>query len=222
MNSSYHLNPAAYTLQQLKDQLLSRTLIPSRKPLTVNINNQFDLLHKAGINTLEDLLTSLKTRKKIEEFSKKSGIDFDYLNLLRREVNSYLPTPILLKEFSGFSAEDLQRLTGIGIKNSRQLFERAGSSTDRLKLAEISGIEINTLNELAGLSDLARIYGVGPAFARILYDSGIHSVCDFRAYTPQQVIDLYEEKANRKADFTLSDLKFSLELIQALDPGPDS
>ena len=94
MTSRYHLNSAAYTLQQLRDQLRPLTLIPSRKPLTVNLENQFDLLHKVGINALEDVLTALKTRKKTEVFSRESGIDIEYLNLLRREANSDLPNPV--------------------------------------------------------------------------------------------------------------------------------
>ncbi|RLC99602.1 MAG: hypothetical protein DRI65_17070, partial [Chloroflexota bacterium] len=62
-------------------------------------------------------------------------------------------------------------------------------------------------------------YGVGPAFARILYDTGIHSISEFRSYSPRQVIDLYENKTGKKADFSTSDIKFSLALVQVLDLG---
>jgi nucleotidyltransferase/DNA polymerase involved in DNA repair len=68
-----------------------------------------------------------------------------------------------------------------------------------------------------GLSDLVRTYGVGPAFARILYDTGIHSISEFRSYSPHQVIDLYEKEAGKKADFSTDDIKFSLDLVQILD-----
>jgi len=64
-----------------------------------------------------------------------------------------------------------------------------------------------------------RAYGIGPAFARILYDTGIHSISEFRSFTPQQVIDLYEKKTGKKADFSSSDIKFSLDLVQVLDIG---
>ncbi len=81
----------------------------------------------------------------------------------------------------------------------------------------MSGVPLEKLNELVGLSDLVRTYGVGPVFARILYDTGIHSIRKLIRYSPEEIIHLYEEKFNQKADFSLRDMHFCLEIARALD-----
>ena len=106
-------------------------------------------------------------------------------------------------------------MAAAGIRNSRQLFDLAKNNQENLS-ADLE-LARETLTELVGLSDLVRAYGVGPAFARILYDTGIHSIGEFRSYTPRQVIDLYEKEAGKKADFSAGDIKFSLDLVQMLD-----
>jgi predicted flap endonuclease-1-like 5' DNA nuclease len=68
-----------------------------------------------------------------------------------------------------------------------------------------------------GLSDVSRIYGVGPVFARMLYDVGIRSVQAFIGYTAEDFIRIYEEHTQKKADFSVGEIQFSLELAQELD-----
>jgi hypothetical protein len=218
MNAHYHIDSRKYTLQQLKTNLLSREMIPSRKALKEDLERRFEILEKMGILNLQDLINALKNNKKMESFSASSGISVDYLTLLRREANSYLPNPVPLNKFPGVSPGDLNRLKEKGIKNSRHLFERAGFDQDRKELAKLSGVPLEKLNELVGLSDLVRAYGVGPVFARILYDTGIHSIRKLIGYSPEEIIHLYEEKFNQKADFSLRDMQFCLEIARALDP----
>ncbi len=221
MKFRYHINPADYTLVYLQENLLSRELIPSREPLKEDLEDKFVILKEKGIETVEDLLNTLKTKKKLEEFSKLTGITNEYLTLLRREVNSYLPNPVPLTKFPNISAEDINKLSQHGIKNSRQMFEQAGSEDDRRNLSELTGIFQVVLLELVGLSDLARAYGVGPVFARILYDTGIHSIQKLKSYSAEEIIRLYEEKFQKKADFSLRDMNFSLEIARSLDIGVD-
>jgi len=217
MAASYHLDPAKYTLQELKNDLLGRDLIPSRIPLKEDLEIHFQILEGKGIQTLRDLITALTNQNKLREFSSSSGISEKYLTLLRREANSYLPNPVPLDKFSGFGATEIKKLAAAGIKNSRHIFELAKNNPEQVSLSTGLGVSMETLTELVGLSDLARAYGVGPVFARILYDAGIHSISEFRSYTPQQVIELYESKAGKKADFSIDDIKFSLDLVQVLD-----
>jgi len=215
MSASYHIDSSKYTLQEIKDDLLSRDLIPSRQPLKDGLEGNFQILEREGIHTLRDLIAALKKKDMIGELSSRLDISEEYLILLRREANSYLPNPVSLDKFPGVEAGDIEKLAAAGVRNSRKLFELVKNSPDSLS-AEID-INPGTLSELVGLSDLVRAYGVGPAFARILYDTGIHSISEFRRYTPQQVIDLYEKKTGKKADFSTSDIKFSLDLVQMLD-----
>ena len=216
MSTRYHIDPIGYSLVKLKTDLTSRKLIPSRLPLKEGLEEKFEKLNELGLNNLNDLISAIKTKSKIEEFSILSGIDYEYLNLLRREVNSYFPNPVPLNRFSGISPDHLESLSMIGIKNSRHLFEIFEDEESIKDLAEKTGIPFDVLYELAGLSDLVRAYGVGPAFARILYDTGILSINHLLAYSPTKVVELYEEQTGRTADFTESDIQFSLEIIKAL------
>jgi len=219
MATSYHIDTSKYSLQEMKEDLLSRDLIPSRLPLKEGLESNFQILEGEGIQTLGDLISALKNKKKIGEFSSASGISEKYLTLLRREANSYLPNPVPLDKFSGLEEKDINKLAAAGVKNSRHLFEIMKDNLDAGTFPAEFGVSSEILFELAGLSDLVRAYGVGPAFARILYDTGIHSISEFRSYSPQQVIDLYEKKTGKKADFSTSDIKFSLDLVQVLDFG---
>ena len=77
--------------------------------------------------------------------------------------------------------------------------------------AQETGIPIDKLNELAPLSDLARLFGVGPVFARIIYDVGIDSVKAFVKNSAEEFIRIYEKKTQKKADFGTNDINFSIE-----------
>ena len=70
------------------------------------------------------------------------------------------------------------------------------------------------MNELVCLSDLVRAYGVGPVFARMIYDVGIKSIKEFVEYTAEEFIRIYEEKEQKKADFGINEIQFSLELAK--------
>lgn len=217
MAASYHIDTSKYSLEDMKEDLLNRVLIPSRLPLKEGLESNFQILEREGIQTLGDLITVLKNKKKVEEFSSAAGISIEYLTLLRREANSYLPNPVPLDKFSGFEEKDINKLAAAGVKNSRHLFEIVKDNLDSGPFPAKFEVSSEILFELAGLSDLVRAYGVGPAFARILYDTGIQSINELRSFTPQQVIDLYEKKTGKKADFSTSDIKFSLDLVQVLD-----
>jgi hypothetical protein len=219
MKSHYHIDPGKYSLQRLKEDLLSRELIPSRKALKEGIEEKFEILQTRGITTLQDLINALKDKKKLEEFSALSTLSTEYLTLLRREANSYLPKPVPLNKFPGVSTWDLNSLADLGIKNSRHLFEEAGPKQGREELSKKVGLPLEHLNELVGMSDLVRAYGVGPVFARILYDTGIHSIRELLEYSPERIIHLYEEKYHQKADFSLHDIRFSLDVARVLDQG---
>jgi hypothetical protein len=221
MKSSYHIDPKEFSLQYLEENLTSRELIPSRKALVEDIHSKFKLLGDIGIQTLDDLLRSLKNKKGIEEVSGKTGISLDYLTLLRREANSYLPNPVSLSKLPGVDSDVISILAENGIKNSRHMYERACTESDRKLLSEMIGLSSDVLKELVGLSDLVRAYGVGPVFARILFDTGIHSIQELIQYTSEEIIQLYEDKFHQKADFSLRDMNFSLEIAKSLYLGVD-
>lgn len=107
MAASYHIDTSKYSLQEMKKNLLTRDLIPSRLPLKDGLESYFQIIEGEGIQTLKDLINALKNKQKIGDFSSKSGISEKYLTLLRREAKSYLPNPVSLDKFSGFEEEDI-------------------------------------------------------------------------------------------------------------------
>ena len=179
--------------------------------LKENLNDRFRSLGAARLETLADLINRTKSKPKLEALSKASGIDITYLTHLKREANAYLPNPVALNKFPGVDHRAVLTLEKEGIKTSKHLFDRAASTNGALTLPDI---ERTALEELLGLSDLVRLYGVGPAFARMLYDLGITSASAFMGHRPEEIVQLYEEVTQKKADFTANDIRFALDIAR--------
>ena len=119
MNSGFHIDLSKISIDDLQRTLTTGYVLPSRQVLKEDIENRFDFLRSAGINDLEALLVELKTKQKVESFSKRTGLPIDYLTILRREVNGYLSKPISLAKIPSVGKEIIQALSSIGIKNSK-------------------------------------------------------------------------------------------------------
>ena len=217
MNDQYHIDLEEYSLNKFKNNLESRDMIPSRVSLKDELDERFKLLEINGINNLKELIEELKTKQKIELFSNETGLTIEYLALLKREAKSYIPNPIRLDKFPGIPTKYLERLDVVGINNSRHLFSKAMDKEKREQLSQNTEIPIEIINELVCLSDLSRAYGVGPVFARMIYDVGIKSINEFIKYSAEDFIRIYEEKNQKKADFGVNEIQFSLELAKELD-----
>ncbi len=216
MSDGYHLDPHQIDLQSLRDSLTSRPLIPSRRMLLDDLDRNFEALAAAGIGSLGDLIVATKTKPKLARLAERTSVPRDYLTVLRREANSYLPNPVPLRSLPGVAPADIEPLAAAGIKNTRTLLARAHASKAREQLADESGVSMDVLVELCELSDLCRLYGVGPAFARLLHGLGIRSAEHFAEHRPEQIVALYEDKTGGKADFSAADVSFTLEMAQFL------
>jgi hypothetical protein len=221
MSKRYQIDLEKYSLQKFKRSLQSREMIPSRISLKDDLDRRFGILEYCGIANLKELTDALKTKQKIEQFSQETSLSTQYLTLLNREAKSYLSKPIRLDKFPGIRTEYLDRLEDEGLRNTKQLFLEAQDKSGREQLSIKMGIPKEVLNELVGLSDLSRIYGVGPVFARLIYDVGIRSVREFVENTAEDFIRIYEEQTQKKADFGVGEIQFSLELAKELDIAVD-
>jgi hypothetical protein len=181
------------------------------------IDERLKVLENNGITNLKELINTLKTKSKIEYFSKETGLTIEYLTLLNREAKSYLPKPVRINKFPGISTEYINKIEAIGIRNSRQFFNKANDRVKRDQISQRTDIPIEILDELVCLSDLVRAYGVGPVFARLIYDVGIKTIKEFVEYTAEDFIRMYEEKEQKKADFGINEIQFSLDLAKELD-----
>ncbi|MCK5145912.1 DUF4332 domain-containing protein [bacterium] len=216
MKDQYYPDLGKYTLQKFKENLRKRDMIPSRVILKDNLEENFCILDFNGIKTLKALIEVLKTKQKVKAFSKKVDLSIEYLTILKREASSYISNPINLKTFPGIDSRTIEALEKIGIKNTKQFFDKVNIGKEANLIYEKTGVSIDKLNELAALSDLARLYGVGPVFARIIYDVGIKSVESFIQYSAEEFIGIYENSTKKKADFSKNDINFSIDLAKEL------
>lgn len=215
MHGQYYLNLERYTLEKFKKSISQRKMIPSRVILKENIEERFEVFKRFNINNLKELIALLKTKDKIETFAVESGLSSEYLTIIKREASSYHPKPIKLRDFPDVDIESVSVLESLGIKNSKQLFNKVKKETFS-NVSESTGVPSDHLNELFSLSDLARLYGVGPVFARMIYDTGVTSIDSFVNYTGDDFVKLYEKQTNKKADFSSADIDFSLELAREI------
>jgi hypothetical protein len=222
MSDSYHIDLREISLDQYKQTLKNVDLIPSRRILKEQIDERFSSLKAAGIGTLAELLAATKNAAKIGELARNTGLSVDYITILRREVNALLPNPKNLRDYPGIKSGTVVKLAKVGIKNSRQLFESSQKGEQRAELARAAAIDPDELLELLKLSDLSRVYGVGPIFARLLYDAGVDSVEALARGDASLLFDrlakAYLAAGNRRVDFKERDIAFCIQMAKRL-PG---
>ena len=220
MVSDYYIDLEQISLERFKRTLGSKELLPGRMILKEHIEKRFGILESMGISNLQELWDALKTKKQVAQFADKSGLSEDYLVILRREVSSYIPKPINLKALPNIDAEYIERLANADIKHTKHLFDRARTKRERAELSEQLNIPGKVLLELVKLSDLVRILGVGPSFARLLYEAGVDSVATFVHQSPEELIKKIhtanEEKQYTKVNLTTKDIIYCLETASLL------
>lgn len=158
----YNLDLSAISIQEYQTLLMNQNLLPGRRILLQNIEQNFAAIQKQGINDLAQLKKALSTPQKLTALAESCRIAEEYLIILRRELGSLEQKPLLLASFPGVDAALITTLTTRGIKTTKEYFENDSTESE----------------ELACLCDLVRINGVGAAAAKTFYEAGFHSVAD--------------------------------------------
>jgi len=193
MADDYYIDLEGFSLERFKEVLQTKDLLPGRMILKEQLDERFGLLDSVGIHNLQELWDALKTKQRLAGFADETGLSQEYLVLLRREVGSYIPKPVNLKELPDIEAETIERLASAGIKTTKHLFDRAKTKRQRAELSEELGIPPEVVLEVVKLSDLVRIVGVGPVFARILYEAGVDSLEAFVTQSPEALLAKTQE-----------------------------
>ncbi len=98
----------------------------------------------------------------------------------------------------GMNPELAAKLKAEGITNTDQLLEAAQKAGPRRDLAKKLGISGSELLEFVNRADLARIKGIGDAYANLLEEAGVDSVKELAHRVPANLHDrmtkLNEEK----------------------------
>lgn len=198
MSKSYYIDEYSTSLDDLQARLEATDLIPSLQPLLDGLAGKMEVLKKAGINSVADLRVRLKNKKSLVSCAGYTGIDAEYLILLRRMVEGFFPKPQPLKIYEWLNKDVLVKLEKIGVRNTRHLYEAA--SSDINKLVKDTGVGEKELSEFMTLSDLSRIQWVSPTFARTLAAAGYTSAVKVATANPEMLCDAVMQ-ANEGARF---------------------
>ncbi len=220
MSDGYHIDLERFSLERFRHILETGELLPGRMILKEDLPERFETLESMGITNLKELMEVLGTKKRLEGFSQESGLSQDYLVILRREVNSYLPKPVALRAIPGVDPETIDRLAALGIKNTKYLFERARTGSDRAELARQADVSDADLLELVKLSDLTRIGGVGPVFARMLYEVGVDTPEELVKRSPVDLLErlheINQEKGYTRVMLSEKDIGYCIDRAREL------
>jgi predicted flap endonuclease-1-like 5' DNA nuclease len=186
---AYHIDAENIGLDDLQRRIEETDLVPSRASLLDGLKMKLQALEQQGITTLASLRNELKNAKRREAVSNMTGIDVQYLILLRREIEGYFPKPPALKAFDWLPKEEIAKLEENGMRNIAALYQAAVSVGRGTELTESTGVDAAVLEALVRLADLTRIQWVSPTAARMLVEAGYDSAAKVAAADSE---DLYK------------------------------
>lgn len=200
----YSIDLEKLSVQEYKELLKMQNLLPGRRILWQDIDQNFTKIENDNIKTVEQLRKTLSTPIKIAAFASSSGISEDYLLILKRELSSFEQKPIPLADFLGIDPALIEQLNKIGIGNSREYYESGLSTSD----------------ELFCLSDLVRVNGIGAIAARAFYEAGYQSVTDIAAARAEEMLSkisaVNEIHHYYKAKLGIKDMQFCIDFAVLL------
>jgi predicted flap endonuclease-1-like 5' DNA nuclease len=186
---AYQIDAENISLDDLQKRIEATDLVPSRTSLLDGIQAIMTALAGQGITTLARLRNELKNVKRLETLAKATGIDLQYLTLLRREIEGYFPKPIALKDFDWLPKGEIAQLEKNGIGDTAALYAVASSTGAGAELAKSTGVDAAVLESLAQLADLTRVQWVSPTAARMLVEAGYDSASKVAAANAEDLCE---------------------------------
>ena len=168
----YDINLSKIGIQRFKEILRAEDLIPSWQILLDELNEKMRKIQQLEIENLQDLRAAIKDKKHIQDVAKKTGISIEYLTVLRRAVNGYVRKPNRIADLPDTSPDIVKKLEDLGIKHTRQLFDKIKTKQLRKELSAEARISEKEIRRLAELTDLSRIQWTNHTFAYVLMEAG--------------------------------------------------
>ena len=200
----YNLDLSKISTQTYKELLKKQRLLPGRRILWHDIDDNFEKIEDNGINDLYELKRALSSVKKILSFEEKSGINAEYLTILKRELGTLEQKPVSLTAFPEVDMALIAKLNSDGIKTSKGYFESKSSGPD----------------ELYCLCDLVRINGIGAAAARAFYEAGYQSLSDVAGANAGEMLEkvtaVNNSKHYYKAKLGEKDMQFCIDFASLI------
>lgn len=216
----YYIDLKNISIDKYKEILKSAVLIPSWSVIERDIDKNFDIIKNHKVSNLDELLLALKDKEKIHEFSKQTGLQEDYLVILKRVVNGYRQKPNAIKDFTCITEDTVVKLEKAGIKDTLRLYDNILTDKRREALSNETGISKDEMLKLAKLTDLSRIRWVNHTFAYVLLEAGYDSAekvanadCQELYYAVKK---LNEERKIYNAHIGVRDMKMVVEAAKEL------
>ncbi len=185
----YGIDLTSLSLADFRERIQGGDLLPSRQILLEEIEERFAILAEQGIENVAQLIHALKTKKRLQAFAEATHLDMEYLTILRREAMSLCPNPVYFRDIPGLPLEVVSRLAEVGIKHTKHFFVKGQTAADRAALAAETGLAESDMDQLAGMTDLARVGYMGPVFVRLVYDAGVHNAQALAACDPSDLLE---------------------------------
>jgi hypothetical protein len=216
----YYIDLKSISIDKYKEILKTAELIPSWKILEKDIDKNLDVIKKCNIKNLDELLIALKDKDKVQEFSKRSGLEEDYLAVLKRVVNGYRQKPNRIKDFTCITEKTVVKLEKVGIKNTLKLYDMILTDEKREAISNKTGINKDEIIKLAKLTDLSRIRWVNHTFAYVLLEAGYDTTEKVANADHQElykvVKQLNEKRKIYNAHIGVRDMKMVVEAAKDL------
>lgn len=217
----YSTDLTSIDLDTFEETLLTIDLLPSRRILAEEISQVVPKLKKMGITDLERLRVLLGDKEGHAELAADLHVEVKYLTVLNREVNSYVSKTVSLSQLGVLEDEELERLRRSRIRSTKDLYERCSRVSDRRTIAGEHNLSGERLGRALELSDLVRINGVGPVFARFLNGLGERSPGDFNSADPCEILERHREAVDEGGppgpELRLGDLEYCRRFSLHLD-----
>jgi len=217
---SYSINLKSISIQAYLNILKNQNLLPGRRMLLENIEANFHAICEAGINNLSELKAQLSSPQKISALSLRTDIPENYLVILKREMGSLEQKPVAIADFPGLSEETLASLADLGIKTSKDMFDRCCSIPTDATLSEQIGIGEDEIKELRSLCNLVRINGVGVLAARTLLESGFTGITEIADANSAELLKRMSEvnsaRQYYKATLGEKDMQFIIDFAKLI------
>lgn len=165
---SYYKDLRTISINEYKELLMTMELIKSRQVLRDDIDRQFSIIQNQGIENIEQLSNALKSKKNLEEFSKNSGIDINYLTVLNREINSLQPKANRFSDLPCLDEVVVSKLEAAGYKDTYRIYDQIVDAEKRHSIAYTLDIQSDTMDIIAKYVDISRIRWVNHTFAYML------------------------------------------------------
>jgi len=200
--------------------LKKQNLLPGRKILMENLEENFHSMATAGTAHLAELKSNLSSPQRLSAFATRTGVPDDYLTILKREIGSLEQKPVPISDFPGVSGNTVSALLNKGIKTSKDVYELAIDADNISMISREMGIEEGELQALGGLCELVRINGIGAIAARTIYEAGYQSIAEIAHATAAQLLERMNtvnvDKQYYKAKLGKKDIQFIIDAANVM------